>query len=53
MIEKNLEFETLKAYNSAVVAKEFVKALEKAKETISFMVKAANSFFIMKDWLQK
>ena len=41
---KNLEFETLKAYNSAVVAKEFVKALEKAKETISFMVKAANSF---------
>ncbi len=41
---KNLEFETLKAYNSAVVAKEFVKALEKAKQTISFMVKAANAF---------
>ena len=41
---KTLEFETLKAYNSAVVAKEFVKALEKAKETISFMVKGATSF---------
>ena len=41
---KNIEFETLKAYNSAVVAKEFVKALEKAKETLSFMVKAANAF---------
>lgn len=41
---KNLEFETLKAYSSAVVAKEFVKALEKAKQTISFMVKAANAF---------
>lgn len=41
---KTLEFETLKAYNSAVVAKEFVKALEKAKEMISFMVKGATSF---------
>lgn len=42
--KKNLEFELLKAYNSAVVAKDFVKALEKAKEAISFIVKSANAF---------
>ena len=42
--KKTLEFEVLKAYNSAVVAKDFVKALEKAKEAISFIVKSANAF---------
>lgn len=42
--QKNLELEVLKAYNSAVVAKEFIKALEKAKETISFIYKGAQEF---------
>lgn len=41
---KELEFEVLKAYNSAVIAKEFVKALEKAKKSIIFMRNAANAF---------
>ena len=38
---KELEFEVLKAYNSAVVAKDFIKALEKAKESIEFMKNGA------------
>ena len=42
--KKILEFEVLKAYNSAVVAKEFVKALEKAKIAITQIVKSANAF---------
>lgn len=41
---KELSFEVLKAYNSAVVAKDFVKALEKAKESISFMKNGAIAF---------
>ena len=41
---KELEFEVLKAYNSAVVAKDFVKALEKAKESILFMKNGAIAF---------
>ncbi len=42
--KKELSFEALKAYNGAVVAKEFIKAVTKAKEAISFMVKSANAF---------
>lgn len=42
--KKTLEFEVLKAYNSAVVAKEFVKALEKAKVAITQIVKSADAF---------
>lgn len=41
---KELEFEVLKAYNSAVVAKDFVKALEKAKESVLFMKNGAIAF---------
>ena len=41
---KALEFEVLKAYNSAVVAKDFIKALEKAKEAITFMRDGAIAF---------
>jgi outer membrane protein TolC len=42
--EKELEFEVLKAYNSAVVAKDFIKALEKAKESVLFMKNGAIAF---------
>lgn len=42
--EKSLEFEVLKAYNAAVVAKEFIKATKKAKEAVSLFVKSANEF---------
>ncbi|EFU69493.1 outer membrane efflux protein [Aliarcobacter butzleri JV22] len=42
--KKNLEFEILKAYNGAVVAKDFVKALEKAKQTIEFIYEGAKEF---------
>ena len=41
---KELEFEVLKAYNSAVIAKDFIKALEKAKEAITFMRNGAIAF---------
>ena len=41
---KELNFEVLKAYNSAVVAKEYVSALQKAKEAISKIVTSANAF---------
>ena len=41
---KELEFEVLKAYNSAVVAKDFIKALEKAKESIEFMKNGVIAF---------
>ena len=42
--KKELTIEVLKAYNSAVVAKEFVSALQKAKIAISQIVKSANAF---------
>ena len=42
--KKNLEFEILKAYNGAVVAKDFVKALEKAKQTVEFIYEGAKEF---------
>ena len=42
--KKSLELEVLKAYNSAVVAKDFVTALEKAKEAVSKIVESANAF---------
>lgn len=42
---KELSFEVLKAYNSAVVAKEFVSALSKAKIAISQIVKSADAFY--------
>ena len=42
--KKNLEFEILKAYNGAVVAKDFVKALEKAKQTVGFIYEGAKEF---------
>ena len=42
--KKVLGFEVVKAYNSAVLARDFVKALEKAKLAISKIVESANSF---------
>jgi outer membrane protein TolC len=42
--KKQVSYEVLKAYNSAVVAKEFIKAVRKAKESISYVVKSANAF---------
>ena len=42
--KRNLEFEILKAYNGAVVAKDFVKALEKAKQTVEFIYEGAKEF---------
>lgn len=39
-----LSYEVLKAYNAAVVAKEFIKAVNKAKESINLVVKTANAF---------
>lgn len=43
--KKSLEFEVLKAYNAAVVAKEFIKATQKAKEAVSLFVISANEFY--------
>ena len=43
--EKELSYEVLKAYNAAVVAKEYIHAVEKAKKSISQVVKSATSFF--------
>ncbi|MDD2888874.1 MAG: TolC family protein [Aliarcobacter sp.] len=42
--KKELTIEVLKAYNSAVVAKDFVSALQKAKIAISQIVKSADAF---------
>lgn len=42
--KKSLELEVLKAYNSAVVAKDFVTTLEKAKEAVLKIVESANAF---------
>ncbi len=41
---KVLGFEVLKAYNSSVLAKDYLKALEKAKVAVSKIVESANSF---------
>ena len=43
--KKSLEFEVLKAYNAAVVAKEFIKATKKAKESTNMFVTSANEFY--------
>lgn len=42
--KKQLSYEVLKAYNAAVVAKEFIKAVKKAKEAISYVTKSADAF---------
>lgn len=42
--EKKLEFEVLKAYNSTVLAKDFVKTLEKANNTMDFIYEGARKF---------
>ncbi len=42
--KKNLEFEVLKAYNSAVLAKDFVKTMQKGKDTIGFIKNGAKEF---------
>lgn len=42
--KKQLSYEVLKAYNGAVVSKEFIKATKKAKEAIKYVVKSANAF---------
>ncbi len=42
--EKELSYEVLKAYNGAVVAKEFISATQKAKEAIELVVKSATAF---------
>jgi outer membrane protein TolC len=43
--KKSLEYEVLKAYNGAVVAKEFIKAVSKAKEAMNLVVTSANEFY--------
>ncbi|XPV69947.1 MAG: TolC family protein [Halarcobacter sp.] len=43
--KKSLEFEVLKAYNGAIVAKEFIKAVKKAKKTIKQVVISADEFY--------
>lgn len=43
--KKSLEFEVLKAYNSAVVAKEFIQATKQAKKAINQVVISANEFY--------
>lgn len=43
--EKELSYEALRAYNGAVVAKEYIQAIEKSKESINQVVKSATSFF--------
>ena len=42
--KKELSFEVLKAYNSAVVAKDFTQALQKAKVAINQISKSADAF---------
>ncbi|OCL96317.1 TolC family protein [Aliarcobacter thereius] len=42
--EKNLEYEVLKAYNSSVLAKDFIQTLEKASQTIDFIYEGAKKF---------
>lgn len=43
--KRQLSYEVLKAYNQAVLAKEFIKTTKKAKESIAFIVKSANAFY--------
>jgi len=43
--KRALEFEVLKAYNGAVVAKEFIEATKQAKNAVSQFVKSANEFY--------
>ncbi|MEO1942216.1 MAG: TolC family protein, partial [Campylobacterales bacterium] len=43
--KEKLAVEVLKAYNGAVAAKEFIKALQKAKETTSAFVKTIKAFY--------
>lgn len=43
--KKTLEFEVLKAYNSVVLAKDFVKTMQKAKDTIGFIKNGAKEFY--------
>jgi outer membrane protein TolC len=43
--KRALEFEVLKAYNAAVVAKEFIEATKQAKNAVSQFVKSANEFY--------
>ncbi|WP_026804515.1 TolC family protein [Aliarcobacter lanthieri] len=42
--KKNLEFEVLKAYNSAVLAKDFIKTMQSAKKSIEFIHNGAIEF---------
>lgn len=42
--KRQVSYEVLKAYNSAVVAKEFIQATKKAKESILLVVKSAKAF---------
>ena len=43
--KKHLSYEVLKAYNQAVVAKEFIKATNDAKKSMNFLVKSSNAFY--------
>lgn len=42
--KKNLEFEVLKAYNGAVLAKDFIKTMQSAKKSIDFIYNGAIEF---------
>jgi len=42
--KRQVSYEVLKTYNSAVLAKEFIQAIKKAKESISFILKSAKAF---------
>ena len=42
--KKNLEFEVLKAYNGAVLAKDFIKTMQSAKKSIEFIHNGAIEF---------
>jgi len=43
--KRHLSYEVLKAYNQAVVAKEFIKATNDAKKSMNFLVKSSNAFY--------
>ena len=42
--KKELAYEVLKAYNNAVVAKDYIQTINKAKSAISYLVKSASAF---------
>jgi outer membrane protein len=42
--KKELAYEVLKAYNNAVVAKDYIQTIKKAKEAITYVVKSASAF---------